>query len=228
MTRCSKRPITRHLKEPDHGIHQAGLAAGRADDISAETAHGTHEGVGPELGRERVRRAEDGAHHLSGEARGPLRARRRAGGDLDLRPVALGCRGLVGPADRLPEVHPVDGAARDDRHRRVLGAAGWQDQADDRGHPVLGTAGHDPAAAVAPGPVHRGRSAHLVRRGALPGPDRGRRRPAGAARRGHRFAVGGAAGQHLRAGGPGPAGPGDRAAGAQRAARQDDLPGCPG
>ena len=42
-----------------------------------------------------------------------------------------------------------------DRRRRVLGPAGRQGQADDRWHPVLGAAGHDPAAAVEVGAVHR-------------------------------------------------------------------------
>ena len=43
-----------------------------------------------------------------------------------------------------------------DRRRRIVGAAGRQDQADDRWHPVLGAAGHHPAAAVEVGAVDRG------------------------------------------------------------------------
>ena len=72
------------------------------------------------------------------------------------RPAAVLARlGVVEPADRLPEGGPVDGAAGDDRRRRVVGPAGRQDQADDRRHPVLGPAGHHPAAAVEVGAVHR-------------------------------------------------------------------------
>ena len=49
-----------------------------------------------------------------------------------------------------------------DRRRRIVGPAGRQDQADDRWHPVLGAAGHHPAAAVEVGAVHRRRPADLV------------------------------------------------------------------
>ena len=66
------------------------------------------------------------------------------------------------------KVDPVDGAAGGDRGRRLVGPAGRQGQADDRRHPVLGPAGHHPAAAVEVGAVHRRRPAHLVRRRALP------------------------------------------------------------
>ena len=50
----------------------------------------------------------------------------------------------------------MDRAARDARRRRVVGPAGRPLQADDRRLPLLGAAGHDPAAAVAgQGAVHR-------------------------------------------------------------------------
>ena len=47
------------------------------------------------------------------------------------------------------KVDPVDGAAGDHRRRRLVGAAGGQDQADDGRHPLLGAARNDPAAALA-------------------------------------------------------------------------------
>ena len=85
-----------------------------------------------------------------------LRPRRRARGDGDVGSAGvLARRGVVEPADRLPEGRPVDGAAGGDRRRRVVGPAGRQGQADDRRHPVLGPAGHHPAAAVEVGAVHR-------------------------------------------------------------------------
>ena len=80
------------------------------------------------------------------------------------------------------KVDPVDGAAGNHRRRRVVGTAGRQDQADDGRHPVLGAARHDQVAAVAAGSVHRGQPPDLVRRRALPGPDRQRDRAAGACR----------------------------------------------
>ena len=78
---------------------------------------------------------------------------------------------VVEPADRLPEGHPVDGAAGDHRRRRIVGPAGRQDQADDRAASFLGAARHDPATAVAAGPVHRRQPANLVRRRGVPGAD---------------------------------------------------------
>ena len=63
---------------------------------------------------------------------------------------------VVESADRLPEGDPVDGAAGNHRPRGIVGAAGGQDQADDRRHPVLGAARHDQAAALAAGAVHCG------------------------------------------------------------------------
>ena len=63
--------------------------------------------------------------------------------------------GVVEPADRLPESGPVDGAARGDRGRRVMGSVGRQGQADDGRHPVLGPFRHHPVAAVEVGAVHR-------------------------------------------------------------------------
>ena len=54
----------------------------------------------------------------------------------------LSCFAVVEPADRLPEGRSVDGPARTDRRRRIVGPAGRQDQADDRRHPVLGPPRH--------------------------------------------------------------------------------------
>ena len=75
----------------------------------------------------------------------------------DLRSAGvLACVAVVESADRLPEGDPVDGAAGNHRRRRVVGAAGRQDQADDGRHPVLGAARHDQVAALAAGPLHCG------------------------------------------------------------------------
>ena len=62
---------------------------------------------------------------------------------------------VVEPADRVPEGHPVDGAARGHRRRRVMGPARRQGQADDRRHPVLGPARHHPATTLEVGARHR-------------------------------------------------------------------------
>ena len=96
-------------------------------------------------------------------------ARRRHHRDGDIGPARLlACGAVVESADRLPEGHPVDRAARGDRRGRLVGTAGRQGQADDRRHPVLGPAGNHPAAAMEVGAVHRRRPTHLVGRRALP------------------------------------------------------------
>ena len=69
---------------------------------------------------------------------------------------ASGMFRIGGTTDRLPESHPVDGAARNHRRRGIMGPAGRQDQADDRRHPVLGPARHDQVAALAAVPFTAG------------------------------------------------------------------------
>ena len=157
-----------------------------------------------------------------------LRDRRhhRRDGDIGSARV-LACHRMVEPTDRLPEGHPVDRATGVHRRRRIVGSAGRQVQADDRRHPVLGPTGNDPAAPVEVGAVHRRRPAHLVRRRGVPGAAGEPGRRAAVTRRAQRLALKGAAAQHIRPGEPGPAGRADRAAGADRPAGQDDLPGRP-
>ena len=152
------------------------------------------------------------------------------GGDpgrhADLRVArVLACLGVVEPADRLREGHPVDGAAGGDRCRRVLGPAGRQGQTDDRGHPVLGSPGHHPAAAVEGVPFTAG--------------DRRTRfdvvlyvtllvsvaialLPPGV----HSDSLSAVLPTTLRPGQPGASRRADRAAGGDGTARQDHLPGC--
>ncbi len=57
--------------------------------------------------------------------------------------------GVVAGADRLREAHLVDGAARDARAGRLVGAARRPLQADDRRLPVLGSPRHHPPPTVA-------------------------------------------------------------------------------
>ena len=134
---------------------------------------------------------------------------------------------MVEPADRLPEGHPVDRAARSHWCGRLLGAVGRQGQADDRRHPVLGPTGNHPAAPVEVGAVHQRRPAHLVRHRGVPGAAGEPGRPAAVTGRAQRLALNGVAAQHIRAGEPRPADRADRAAGADRSAGQDHLPGRP-
>ena len=123
------------------GFTKPDLPRRRSGDLSAAAAHGADADPGPALGRARIRLAADGARHLRRQAGGLLR--RWAASlvaTLTSAPAAvLGMSSqLVEPADRLREGGAVDGAARDDRRGGIMGPAGRQVQADDRGHPVLG------------------------------------------------------------------------------------------
>ena len=98
--------------------------------------------------------AENDPRHLHREAALLLHSRRGGGEHGDLAPTVLGRGELVEPADRVPEGHPLDGPARGSGRGRIVGPVGRQIHSDDRWHPVLGAAGHHPAAAVVAGAVH--------------------------------------------------------------------------
>ncbi len=120
----------------------------------------------------------------------------------------------------------MDGAAGGHRRRRVVGSAGRQGQADDRAASCSGpgrapsgcgrgSGCRSPPVTGAPGSTSSLYLALLISVAVA----------AAVARRAQRLAVGGVAGQHIRAGQPGAADRADRAAGADRPARQDHLPG---
>ena len=138
-----------------HELHTTRLSRRRTAGVPAQAPARTDPYPQHQLGGTRIRHTADGLGALHREGDVPLRTRRSGHRHRHLWTTGfLACVPMVEPADRLPETDLVDGAPGGHRTGRVLGSAGWQDQADDRWHPVLDATRNHPTAPLVMGSVH--------------------------------------------------------------------------